>query len=161
MKFEELLKITRRNEPNWVPPKVLLALDPGETTGWAVFSEGHLVEEGQADTKTEMCGGIYHLLEAVQPTQIICEDYRVYAHKTDSHAWNALHTPQLIGATKMWCFINEVNIAFQMAATAKPFCTPQKLKEWGFWKEGMRHADDAIKHGAYFLLFHDRKVVQQ
>jgi hypothetical protein len=43
-----------------------------------------------------------------------------------------------------------------MASQAKAFVTDQKLKEWGFWKEGMRHSRDAIRHGLYFLLFYKR-----
>lgn len=41
----------------------------------------------------------------------------------------------------------------QMAVTAKNFCTDDKLKQWGFWQAGQKHARDSIRHGCYFLLF--------
>jgi hypothetical protein len=49
------------------------------------------------------------------------------------------------------CFIH-----YQMATTAKTFVTDEKLKQWGFWQEGMRHSRDAIRHGLYFLLFYKK-----
>lgn len=40
----------------------------------------------------------------------------------------------------------------QGAGIVKTFCNDEKLKGWGFWKVGERHARDAIRHGAYFLI---------
>lgn len=41
----------------------------------------------------------------------------------------------------------------QMAAQAKGFVDDDKLKAWGFWIKGKKHARDAIRHGVYYLLF--------
>jgi hypothetical protein len=30
------------------------------------------------------------------------------------------------------------------------------LKKWDFWKPGMRHSRDAIRHGIYWLLITNR-----
>lgn len=154
--FQMLLEKTHKNNPNWKPPVRLLAIDPGETTGWAIYDEGALTHLGHLNCKEHAYTEIRRLLEDRLPTQIVCEDYRVYANKTDAHTWSELFTPKLIGGICMWADTYCTPIHFQMAATVKPFCSPIRLREWGFWKESHRHAMDAVKHGAYFLLFHGR-----
>ena len=52
--------------------------------------------------------------------------------------------------------MNNIPTHKQMASTAKTFATDKKLREWGFWERGMRHARDAIRHGCYFLLFYKK-----
>jgi len=131
-----------------------LAIDPGETTGVAVFENGNLTARSQLKTKEYPEQAMLLFLDQVKPTQIVCENYMVYGHKTSAHSWSMLHTPKLIGAINMWCTIHDIPIHMQMAATAKPFCTNAKLKEWGLWAANMRHADDAIRHGCYYLIFH-------
>jgi hypothetical protein len=36
------------------------------------------------------------------------------------------------------------------AGLAKGFATDDKLKAWGFWQPGQRHARDAIRHALNF-----------
>ncbi len=134
----------------------LLALDPGETTGWAWFDKGTLERAGQLT-----CVGSKGFLEVANnlctfnPSIVICEDYRVYSHKSEQHIGSTLYTPRLIGAVEFICADAAVPkpVYLQMAGTAKGFCSDAKLKEWGFWSRGERHARDAIRHGCYWLLF--------
>lgn len=160
MTFNELLLKSRKGT-TYVPPLCLLALDPGEHTGVAVFKQGQLKECTQLLCKDNPAQSIIEIFEMYQPTCVVCEDYRIYKHKTESHAWSDLFTPRLLGMIELLCYQQEINLHLQMASTAKGFCTPEKLKEWGFWQKGKRHADDAIKHGAYFLLFYGRSVLKR
>lgn len=96
------------------------------------------------------------LLNDVKPDFIVYEDYKVYSQKLNSHAFNPIFTVRLIGAIETYCQTNGVKAHKQMATTAKNFVTDDKLKQWGFWQEGMKHARDAIRHGCYFLLFYKR-----
>jgi len=132
----------------------LLALDPGETTGWAVFKRGELVESGQLPC--EGAGGfltLANLIDYVKPSIVVCEAYRVYSHKRDEHVWSDLYTVRLIGSVELSCIRKCIHLYFQMASTAKGFCKDEKLKQWGYYKRGERHARDAIRHGCYWLLF--------
>lgn len=156
MKFEELVIKTRKSQPNWIPPARLLALDPGETIGYALFIEGKLVDCGQEIAKECPAQAIMNVFDRVKPTQIIAEDYRVYGHKSDSHKWSSLFTPRLLGMIELLCYQREINLDYQMAATVKQFCSLARLKQWGMYESSRRHAMDAIKHGTYYLLFHDR-----
>lgn len=150
-----------KNDPDTPTPKCLLALDPGETTGWAVFKDGVLANYGQLPTHTVEASVpiIMNLLEEYEPTKLVYEDYKVYGWKTQSHAWDSLHTPRLIGNIQTLCVLQNIPISAQMAQHAKQFCTDSKLKMWGYYKPGMKHARDAIRHGCYYILFNHKKYL--
>jgi hypothetical protein len=140
-------------------PKDTLCLDPGETTGWALFHFQHLVRCGQIETVKDgeiQWGNLHHLFWETLPAFVVCEDYRIYAHKLARHTFSPVITLRLIGGIELTCYQNNWPIVYQMATTAKGFVTDEKLKEWGFWQENMRHSRDAIRHGIYFLLFHNK-----
>lgn len=173
--FEQLYTMHRGN---CQMPKRILCLDPGETTGWAVFEEHKLVRWGQAAT---VKSGEIHwpelnfLFIEHSPDFVVCEDYRIYQHKLARHSFSPVLTLRIIGGVDLlcnlgWytvessCFSGEPDIYeehtcpihYQMATTAKTFVTDERLKQWGFWQESMRHARDAIRHGCYFLLFYNK-----
>lgn len=172
IKWEELFNVTRGNCKT---PERLLCLDPGETTGWALFEHHKLVRWGQVRT-VENDKILWHNLDQLfldtDPDFIICEDYRIYQHKLARHSFSPVLTLRLIGgidlmATLGWYSVDNFKdeayyeqhtcpIEYQMATQAKAFVTDEKLINWGFWQDGMRHSRDAIRHGCYFLLFHRR-----
>ena len=166
MTFNELLTQLRGEE--WEPPESLLSIDPGETTGWAMFIAGTLYESGQVGCETfneatatvESHGKFFHqLIVESSPSIVVVEDYRIYAQKTNFHTWNALHTPRLIGAMQVLCAIHDIPLTLQMASS-KQFCTNEKLKKWGFYSQANRHAMDAVRHGCYWLLFNKLKIIR-
>lgn len=160
IQFATLLEKCRRAETPI--PERLLCLDPGHTTGWCLFENGELTKWGQSDTVINRKGSnegeisweaMLDIFKETKPTAIICEDYRVYAHKLDRHTNSPVLTLRLIGAIDFYAWDSDIPINYQMASTAKGFATDAKLKEWDFWQEGMRHSRDAIRHGIYYLLF--------
>ena len=155
--FEQQLKVRGTKIPKEYYKGDLLSLDPGETTGWCYFRGMDLIESGQLKTPEvrEATREINHLIITNQPSEIVIEEYRVYGWKTDQHAWNALITPRIIGAVESLCFAREPEIPIikQPAHVAKQFCTDTKLKQWGFYQKGMKHARDAIRHACYYMLF--------
>lgn len=146
-----------RKDPNWVCAARLLALDPGETTGWSVWADGSILDWGQLDTKDQYQKTLMAFFEFHQPTHVVCEDYKVYEHKLKQHTWASLHTPQLIGAVKMLAVQNNLPMHLQMASMAKGFCTDDKLRRWGIYQPGMRHARDSIRHACYYLLLNKQE----
>jgi len=154
MKFRELM--LRVNEKYGKRPFLdsLLALDPGETTGWALFSDGKLEICGQISSSgTQGLVDVTNFVMEVQPRLVICEGYKVYDWKRDQHVWSDLYTVRLIGAIEVTCAKMCIPVRFQMAQTGKSFCSDAKLKAWGYWQVGERHARDAIRHGCHWLLF--------
>ena len=181
MKFPELVGKVLTEDKIAKIPVTILTLDPGETTGWAIwhrtewFPDGivrenpivgvaypKLFETGQADTKklhtalsepTSIAG----LIKSFGPDLVVMEDYRIYEWKAEEHSWSSVHTIQLIGLIKTLCIQQNIPFVLQSAQVAKQFCTDDKLESWGYWQKGMRHARDAIRHGAYYLLFGSQK----
>ncbi len=149
--YPELLQ--QRKGTNKVP-SVLIALDPGETTGVAVFKEGVLslvdqIAQREFDLAIKEMAS---LISTTEPTIAIIEDYKVYSHKADAHKWSKLHTPRLIGGIQALCILHEVPYRMQMAS-AKSFCNDERLKDWRMYQVGKPHATDAVRHGLYFILF--------
>jgi len=151
MEFYSLLEQTKRLP---YAPNVMLSLDPGETVGWAVFGAGKLVQRDQLTSKNlvEMCQLLTSLFEKYQPTTVVMENYVIFASKTKIHAWRKLYTSQLIGAIELLCHQQGATLVLQMPS-AKQFCTYKKLKHWKFFASGKPHANDAVRHGCYYLLF--------
>ena len=135
----------------------ILAIDPGHTTGWAVFVGTDLAASGEAET-SDIAGvqaNITPLFEEFDPQYIVMEDYRIYRWRAKQHAGSTVPTIQVIGAIELITYQFHIanEVVKQPAHVAKQFCTDSKLKEWGFYITGQRHARDAIRHGCYFILF--------
>jgi hypothetical protein len=137
---------------------VVVALDPGETTGiayWLPWNQNAIYMD-QIETKDVVQG--FKNIKGVWPTtkwpvHVVCEDYRIYGWKSDDHKWGSLHTPQLIGAIKILADQLGCSIHFQMAQQAKQFATDDLLKKLGIYHAGMKHARDAERHLLTTLFF--------
>ena len=152
MKFLELTrKLDKRGNIS------VLAFDPGHTTGWAMFENGTLHECGEIDT-SDMITAVKEIdliIGSYSPTVVVMEDYRVYRWRAKHHIGSELLTVQVIGAIQTIAIQEGITDIFQQPAhIAKGFCTNAKLQEWEFYQEhGDKHANDAIRHGCYYLLF--------
>lgn len=154
---------TKQNHGTFPYPHVLLSLDPGETTGYAIFDTGALKMVGQLDTADigKSVEQISYLINTWKPAVVVYEDYKVYGWKADAHSWASLHTPQLIGCILTVCTMLSKPTHSQMAQQAKGFCTDDKLKDWDMYPKGLKHARDAIRHGCYYMLFNHHKVAHK
>ena len=138
-------------------PGTLLAFDPGEITGCCVFKDGKPVEFRQLPTVNKKTRDyewsiIEEFIDEIKPDAVIIENYRIYAHKLEQHSSSDVPTLQLIGAIKYMLFKRNIPYKLQMAQQAKGFVTDAKLKEWGMWDIGHKHARDACRHCVYYLV---------
>ncbi len=146
----------------------VLALDPGETTGWSVWEGGEqpsMVACGQLDTwdkeaKPSTSTPIEHcvtnfpqLLSTYNPTTAVLESYRVYDWKTESHAWSDVPTLRIIGSMETRLHDLHIPYYFQTAQQAKNFVSDEMLSAFGFYTRGQRHSRDSMRHAIYFILF--------
>lgn len=144
--------------PNVMAPEFghVLTLDPGLTTGWARWMHGRLVEAGQWATPgpADMADAIHALVEARGALdRIVYEEYRIRGNKFKEHVGSEVVTIQNIGAIKVAADELSTPLWKQGAGLAKGFATDSKLRGWGLWQTGLRHANDAIRHGVYWHLF--------
>ena len=145
-------------------PGTLLAFDPGEVTGCCVFKDGKPVEFRQLPTVNKKTRDyewsiIEEFIDEIKPDAVIIENYRIYAHKLEQHSSSDVPTLQLIGAIKYMLFKRNIPYKLQMAQQAKGFVTDAKLKEWGMWDIGHKHARDACRHCVYYLVSQKPKKI--
>ena len=156
--FQEIVGHTLGLKGMSIQTKRVLAIDPGETTGYALFDGVDLDRLGQVSTGHVDTSVIplRKLFENVEPDIVVVEEYRVYAWRAKQHSWSSLHTPRLIGCIETLCEIHRKPIAMQGAGIVKQFVTNDKLKDWGFYIKGQPHARDATRHACYFIIFNSR-----
>lgn len=141
----------------------LLALDPGETTGYSVFEatpeNTRLIECGQLTTPnvpSAVCE-FEKVFKKHDIVRAVFESYRVYSWMSESHSWSDVPTLRIIGCIETLLYQHNLPHTTQTAQAAKNFCTDERLTDWGFWIKGQKHARDSIRHAAFFLLFGPQK----
>lgn len=135
-----------------------LAIDPGLTTGIAFF-------DGTQVIRIEQVGGcelpegqqkILSLISHSKPERIVIEKFILYPWRLKNLSYNEMITPQIIGVVKMQAFKMDTPISEQTAAQGKAFFTDKRLRQLSLYYPGKKHANDAIRHGCYYLLFGER-----
>lgn len=135
-----------------------VTLDPGETTGVAVFDGDTTIRVYQQETKEigPAYDWLYETLEQYpleSHPHLRYEDYRVYEWKSADHSWSQIHTLRWIGAILVAVHHAGWDHSSCMAQHAKGFWTDEKLKHFGLYTPGLKHGRDALRHLLYFLLF--------
>jgi len=129
---------------------VILVVDPGDTTGYALFyDDGELYVKNQGD--------FIHIMEMLQNTihieRIVVEDYRLRAGKQAQQTGSRFQAVQVIGALKYHAFLHDVQ--FELANV--------QAKTLGSMYSGVKppsdhkksHEIDAYNIGIYWLVTHD------
>ncbi len=129
----------------------IIALDPGETTGFAYWDpRAKAIYMAQIITKDipEGFDALNDIInrDMVNLSHVRFEDYRVYGHMTEQHAFSHLHTARMIGAIEVICHLAQVPSSCCLAMHAKTFWTDDKLKMCELYNPGMKHARDAQRH---------------
>jgi hypothetical protein len=134
-----------------------LFLDPGHTTGYAVFNTGENMSFVSGQINTETSEDFIHLWDFMidhSPYCIYYESFRLYAHKSQAQINNEFITCQVIGIIKLWAEMNKISINQTTPQKVKSIWTDQKLKKFGFHKPSQPHANDAMRHGLTILQVH-------
>jgi hypothetical protein len=155
-KFYPFSRALHKN-PKLVPAnlwnRVYVGIDPGETTGIAIFdASDYSIHLAQVYTKELEVGYaslnnlLYDLNQSHMLDHVRIEDYKVYGHMTEQHAFASLHTVQLIGAIRVIFLQHGLRWDTKLAIDAKTFWTDDKLKQCGLYNRGLKHARDASRH---------------
>jgi hypothetical protein len=147
-----------------LPLPTVLCLDPGHTTGWAMFHDGFLIGAGQQHTygapeadRLIRSMGLLAQNKNLTITVVVLEAYHIYAHRLQQHVNSDVPTLQIIGAIKAAISREKAyrmaTIEEQMAFQAKRFADDKKLRAWKLYQQEKKHANDAIRHGVYWHVF--------
>jgi|SRR5215469_5081897 len=141
----------------------IISLDPGGTTGWAMldidmsstiskakaFLRDH-VKQGQLGDSTEHHMLLWNFLISQAPDVIICERFKAYGNE-----FAKLMSIEYIGLVKLYRSLYNCKVVWhgsdkkewandRKLSILLLLCTP--LVKW-------RHANDALRHLVYFLVF--------
>lgn len=155
---------------------VLIAIDPGETTGWSLIivdpvclsepnekvlgnimvhqhgevneyrGNGHIRNDGESI----MCDDLAYLINSWPDSAVVIENFILRQKRKD----RSLLSPVRVTAKleqKLW---EEGRTYFlQQPADAKTLATDERLKLWGMYNAvgGLEHARDADRHAILFL----------
>lgn len=144
---------------------VIVAIDPGETSGWcrinntddfvSAFAWGEFIGiDGWKENWGYICGGAKLL---------VMEEYRVYPSAALAHIGSTIPTVEVIGAIKLIAKTIGTPVALQGAGIAKSLWPNSRIKKYfphlqpvskAIAHEGNligRHATDALRHGLAYL----------
>lgn len=164
--------------------RIVLAFDPSGnfnegkgTTGWCAARDGYIFAAGQiysaeCTSQMEYWDNVLRKIKTMHEEatmkgntlEVVCEDYRLYASKSEAQINSNLETPQLIGAIKWYCHIRKIPITLQMASEVKRRWSNEVLQNKGIitkgsrsWKMGdliiQHHAMDAVRHCLHYTTF--------
>ena len=158
--------------------KYILAFDPSGnyvegkgTTGWVLIKASKestiILKEGTIRAKfykstCEYWKAHMDLIEDITRDykfDMVVEDYRLYASKAKSQINSSLETPRLIGVLLYYCFLNNIPIHLQAAATVKSRWSNGLLNKKGYKVLTLNeHTRDALRHAVHYKYFRKEKT---
>lgn len=141
--------------------RIVLAVDPGKTTGvccfgWQTGEEPHLIMAGEYQPE-EFADPIRSIIASAQAEgisiEIVCERFTINAQTVRNT--QAPYSLEQIGVLKQImrdAGMTDEALKFQSPADAKRMFPNEAIKKLEYWyKGGGGHALDAIRHGLLFL----------
>lgn len=136
----------------------ILALDPGESTGWCARS---WAVRGSQPGAYEYSGGtlpkdhqrVAGLIRQWAPQIVVLERFNLYPQMAKSLAWNSFYPCEVIGVIKYMCAEMSIQVVEQAPSVKKYFGGFQP--DWEQVKETpdfklTEHVKDAYQHLKYF-----------
>lgn len=135
---------------------LIMAIDPGETTGFVVVD---------TDTDHVLTFGVWKgpedFMDASVQNQLslsevlVVEDYRIYPHKARQHIGSRPYAIEVIGHIRLWAYAHSRTVEFQSASQAKQQWPNKRLAKHftptHLQLLGGRHAKDALRHALTYI----------
>lgn len=122
---------------------IVLAFDPGVTTGYAVLST-----DGEMQVLGSFNGWelVEALIGAYAPDVVVVEKFVLYPYAAKSQAWSSFPTIEVIGVIKYLADKGSILVVEQSAADIKVVSLVYTKQ-----KKGDRHAYSALRHALLYL----------
>jgi len=137
-----------------------ISIDPGESTGWALWDSGNLVEASTDilwDVIDNLCG-VSSIrenpeleLQFPKIDLIVMEDWALYPWKLKELGWDKCRTARGIGAIELICRVSGIELVLQPAAIKKGAVAAGAEELFLKPLHENRHANDAIMHGVFYM----------
>ena len=137
----------------------ILSLDPGGTTGWAVWNGEYLVPGPKGFNSGQIGPHEHHLdlynflcFEQTHDFVVVCESFE---YRNEQRVNVELISREYIGVAKLFTAERQrgKKLILQTAGKVKPFWSDDKLRKLGLWSVGRKHANDAMRHLLHYMVF--------
>lgn len=82
----------------------VIALDPGNSTGWCVRAPGcNKLFGGTIGTCHK---DVFELLNTINPDVVVYETFQMYPNKAQKLLWNSFYPCEVIGVIKLWAMLH-------------------------------------------------------
>lgn len=127
----------------------ILALDPGESTGWCYLN---IFDQMKAGTAPKDHEAVMRLIQDLQPNRVVYESFNLYPGKAQKLIWNSFYPCEVIGVIKLVCQIQGIPVVVQ-APPVKKYAgpLPQKFVDLSRTEKLTEHSKDACQHLCYYL----------
>lgn len=151
----------------------VIALDPGETTGYFVKRYYDVYKDSDDEATIErveneiVAGGtvghnhieVFDLLSKIRPDIVILESFALYPGKAKSLAWNSFYPCEVIGVIKLWVMMQQVQgltvQQVEQAPSVKKYAGGLR-EDWQYFQHNLlkekvtEHVKDAYMHIKYW-----------
>lgn len=133
-------------------PKLLLAVDPGKSTGWAVFKGNVIFDMGITRTVDEFSEWLDKFLwtYGANPDTIVYEDFQLFKNKALQQSGSRMEATQVIGIIKHWGRQVEAEMIRQPASILPIAQKFSKMKMPSNHRDS--HHISAANHAYYYLV---------
>lgn len=138
----------------------ILALDPGESTGWCFLDRENNMQAGTAP-KSHI--SVAKLMDDLDPDIVVYETFKLYPSKAQSLVWNSFYPCEVIGVIEYKCALRGMlsgtsgtdyrpQVIRQAPAVKRYAGTlPKKFAELSKTTKLTEHSKDACQHLCYYL----------
>lgn len=127
----------------------ILALDPGESTGWCFLNHDNMMRAGTAP-KDHL--KVAELIDIFFPDIVVYESFNLYPGKAQKLVWNSFYPCEVIGVILYKCMSKKIAYLKQQPPVKKyagPL--PQKFIDLSRTEKLTEHSKDACQHLCYYL----------
>lgn len=139
--------LVRRKELGFDPS--ILALDPGESTGWCYLGRENDMRAGTAP-KDHM--RVAELIDVFVPDIVVYETFNLYPSKAQSMIWNSFYPCEVIGVI-LYKSMSAGKLIVAQAPSIKRYAgpLPKKFADISKVEKLTEHSKDACQHLCYYL----------
>jgi hypothetical protein len=136
------------------PPGVLLAVDPGKSTGWAVYVDGLVKNLGICRTPEEFDIWLDSFVETYgKPDVVVIEKFVLFRHKAKQQIGSQFEVSQVIGVAKSFGRKTEAEVVMQGSDILPTAVMWSKMKIPT--DHNVSHHIVAANHAVYYLVSND------